>query len=242
LGDGAGPTASYFAPGTLGAIAWLDEHRDDVHRVHAGLVLTGLGDASPPSYKRSRRGDTHIDRAVAHVLRHEAPGSRLLPFSPYGYDERQFCSPGFNLPVGRFGRGVHGEYPEYHTSADDLSFVGPDQLADSLSLLIKIVGLLERDRTYRSTAPYGEPQLGPRGLYRGTGAVAMKRADLEMSLLWVLNLVDGENSLLDMAELSARPCPFRRSRRLRRASSRPDCSSTSRRERVPVLGDPPRTG
>jgi len=194
-----------FAPGTLGAIAWLDEHRDDVHRVHAGLVLTGLGDASPPSYKRSRRGNTHIDRAVAHVLRHEAPGSRLLPFSPYGYDERQFCSPGFNLPVGRFGRGVHGEYPEYHTSADDLSFVGPDQLADSLSLLIKIVGLLERDCTYRSTAPYGEPQLGPRGLYRGTGGVAMKRADLEMSLLWVLNLADGENSLLDMAERSDLP-------------------------------------
>ncbi len=68
----------------------------------------------------------HIDRAVAHVLRHEAPGSRLLPFSPYGYDECQFCSRGFNLPVLRFGRGVHGEYPEHHTSADDLSFVGPD--------------------------------------------------------------------------------------------------------------------
>lgn len=189
-----------FAPGTLGAISWLHEHLDHVERIHAGLVLTGLGDSSPASYKRSRRGDALIDRAVAHVLEHHAPGSRLLPFSPYGYDERQFCSPGFDLPVGRLGRGVHGEYPEYHTSADDLSFVTAHQLADSLGLLTRVIDLLEGDRTYRSTQPFGEPQLGRRGLYRDTGAVAMDKAAFEMALLWVLNLADGHHSLLDMAE------------------------------------------
>jgi aminopeptidase-like protein len=191
-----------FAPGTLGAIAWLETHRDAAERVHAGLVLTGLGDASPASYKRSRRGDALVDRAVVHVLEHHALGSRLLPFSPYGYDERQFCSPGFDLPVGRLGRGVHGEYPEYHTSADDLSFVTAPQLADSLGLLVRVVDLLEAERTYRSTEPFGEPQLGRRGLYRDTGAVAMDKAAAEMALLWVLNLADGRHSLLDMAERS----------------------------------------
>lgn len=194
-----------FAPGTLGAIAWLHEHHSEVDRIRAGLVLTGLGDSSPASYKRSRRGDALVDRAVAHVLEHHASGSRLLPFSPYGYDERQFCSPGFDLPVGRFGRGVHGEYPEYHTSADDLSFVSAHQLADSLGLLARVVEVLEGERTYRSTEPYGEPQLGRRGLYRGTGAVAMDKAAFEMALLWVLNLADGHHSLLDMAERASLP-------------------------------------
>jgi len=194
-----------FAPGTMGALTWLQAHQTDVGRIRAGLVLTGLGDASPPSYKESRRGDATIDRAVTHVLRHRAPEGRVLPFTPYGYDERQYCSPGFDLPVGRLGRGVHGEYPEYHTSADDLGFVSPGQLGESLALLAEVVDVLERDRTYRSTAPYGEPQLGRRGLYRSTGATVIGKADLEMALLWVLNLADGRHSLLAMAERAGLP-------------------------------------
>jgi aminopeptidase-like protein len=170
-----------FAPGTLGALVWLERHRDAAERVHAGLVLTGLGDASPLSYKRSRRGGTVLDRAVEHVLTHREPAARLLDFSPYGYDERQFCSPGFDLPVGRLGRGVHGEYPEYHTSADDLSFVRPASLGASAAALADVVDVLERDRTYRSTSPYGEPQLGRRGLYRDTGATPVDRASREMA-------------------------------------------------------------
>ncbi len=194
-----------FAPGTLGAIAWLDRHRAEVDDLRAGLVLTGLGDPAPLAYKRSRRGDTLIDRAVTHVLRHQDPHARLLDFSPYGYDERQFCSPGFDLPVGRLGRGVHGEYPEYHTSADDLAFVRPEQLAASLDVLLTVADVLESDRTYRNLAPYGEPQLGRRGLYRGTGATHIDGASVEMALLWVLNLSDGQRSLLQIADQAQLP-------------------------------------
>lgn len=197
-----------FAPGTLGAIAWLDQHRDDaVPRIRAGLVLTGLGDASPPSYKRSRRGDTLVDRAVQHVLRHTSPQARVLPFTPYGYDERQFCSPGFDLPVGRLGRGVHGEYPEYHTSADDLSFVSADRLGESLALVSAVADLLDRDRVLVNQSPYGEPQLGRRGLYRSTGATPLDARAVEMAYLWVLSLCDGSRTLLAVADEADLPFP-----------------------------------
>lgn len=195
-----------YAPGTLGAITWLDRHRADVSSVRAGLVLTGLGDPAAPSYKRSRRGDALVDRAVEHVLA-DVEGARVLDFSPYGYDERQFCSPGFDLPVGRLGRGVHGEYPEYHTSADDLSFVTADRLGASLELLLQVVDVLERDRVWRNAAPYGEPQLGRRGLYRSTGATPMDKAAREMALLWVLSLADGSCGLLDVARRAGLPFP-----------------------------------
>lgn len=207
----AGPTPRWtyrflFAPGTLGAISWLERHRHDaVGRIRAGLVLTGLGDASVPSYKHSRRGDTLIDRVVEHVLRDIPGGHRSLPFSPYGYDERQFCSPGFDLPVGRLGRGVHGEYPEYHTDADGLEFVSPERLAESYELLTGIVDVLERDRVLVNQAPHGEPQLGRRGLYRDTGATPMDRRSTEMALLWVLSMSDGTRSLLDVAERAELP-------------------------------------
>ena len=195
-----------FAPGTLGAISWLAHHRDEVvERTRAGLVLTGLGDASPPSYKSSRRGDCLVDKAADHVLRHGTAGFRSLPFTPYGYDERQFCSPGFDLPVGRLGRGVHGEYPEYHTDADDLAFVTAERLGESYGLLRGIVDVVERDRVLVNQAPYGEPQLGRRGLYRDTGATPLDRRSTEMALLWVLSLSDGSRSLLDVADRSGLP-------------------------------------
>ena len=195
-----------FAPGTLGAIAWLDRHREDVvPRIRAGLVLTGLGDASPPSYKLSRRGNTHVDRAVQHVLRHTSPEARVLPFTPYGYDERQFCSPGFDLPVGRLGRGVHGEYPEYHTSADDLSFVTADRLSESLTLVSAVADVVDRDRVLVNQSPYGEPQLGRRGLYRSTGATPLDAKAVEMALLWTLSLCDGSRSLLAVADEAGLP-------------------------------------
>ena len=195
-----------FAPGTLGALAWLADHRDDVvARTRAGLVLTGLGDASPPHFKASRRGDTLIDRVARHVLQHQGRDVRCLPFTPYGYDERQFCSPGFDLPVGRLGRGVHGEYPEYHTDADDLGFVRPESLADSYALVASIVDVLERDRVVTNQVPYGEPQLGRRGLYRDTGATPMDRRSNEMAVLWVLSMADGATSLLEVADRAELP-------------------------------------
>ncbi|MDA8251857.1 MAG: DUF4910 domain-containing protein [Rhodospirillales bacterium] len=182
-----------FAPGTIGAICWLAANRDAASRIRHGLVLTCLGDAAPPSYKQSRRGNAPIDRYAAHVLR----GARIVPFSPTGYDERQFCSPGFDLPVGCLMRSPGGTFAEYHTSADNPDFVRPDALADSLCVLTEIVDLIERDEAWRNTAPHGEPQLGRRGLYDG---------DVDrLALLWVLNLSDGQHSLLDIAERSGRP-------------------------------------
>jgi aminopeptidase-like protein len=193
-----------FAPGTIGSITWLARNADAAARVAHGLVLTGVGDPGAPTYKRSRRGDSTIDRAMAHVLGDGGREHALEDFSPWGYDERQYCSPGFNLAVGCLMRTPHGRYPEYHTSADDLGFVTADALADSLDCCLAAVDVLERDATYRNLSPHGEPQLGRRGLYGALGGSADKRTD-ELALLWVLNLSDGDYSLLAIAERSGLP-------------------------------------
>lgn len=192
-----------FAPGTIGAITWLARNEDRTHLIDHGLVLSCVGDAGRPSYKRSRRGDAFIDRAMAQVLRHVA-GSMLMDFSPYGYDERQYCSPGFNLPVGTFQRSVHGTFPEYHTSADNLDFIGPEHLKDSFRILTDMIDIVESDWTPLNLFPKGEPQLGRRGLYAALGGQKSPGAT-SMSLLWVLNLADGQHSLLSMAERSGLP-------------------------------------
>ncbi len=193
-----------FIPGTIGAITWLAHNRDAVQRIEHGLVLTGLGDRGQPTYKRSRRGDADIDRASARALKEMDRPHQVVDFSPYGYDERQFCSPGFNLPVGRFGRSQHGEYPEYHTSADNMDLVTAESLGDSFAIIMRMIEICERDRTWTSTSPFGEPQLGRRGLYRSIGATLGREA-VEMGLLWVLNLADGTHSMLDIAERADLP-------------------------------------
>ncbi|MEZ5851791.1 MAG: DUF4910 domain-containing protein [Hyphomicrobiaceae bacterium] len=191
-----------FAPGTIGAITWLAGHRDDVNRISHGLVVSNVGDAGGPTYKRSRRGDATIDRAAAHVLRFcKLPNARVVEFSPYGYDERQYCSPGFDMPVGSLQRSQWGEFPQYHTSADNLDFIRPEHLAQSFRLVVSILDVLERDARYVNQAPYGEPQLGRRGLYGGAGDCP----DFRMALLWVLNQSDGRHALLDIAERAALP-------------------------------------
>lgn len=184
-----------FIPGTIGAITWLCLNEASLSRIKNGLVITGVGDSGNITYKKSRRGDAEIDRAACHVLSQSVRPGRILEFSPYGYDERQFCSPGFNLPVGRFSRKPYGEYPEYHTSADNLEFVSPDFLTDSYLKVRAIVDVLENNRVYLNQNQKCEPQLGKRGLYSSPGPD-------ELSLLWVLNLSDGGHSLLDIAEKS----------------------------------------
>jgi aminopeptidase-like protein len=186
-----------FLPGTMGSLAWLAANRARTDRIVHGVVLAGLGDRGALTYQQSRSGEAGVDRAAAHVLGHR--GGAVLPFSPWGYDERQFNSPGFALPVGRLSRTPHGTYPEYHTSADDLSFVTPEALGGALSALEEILAVLEGDGRWRNLAPYGEPQLGRRGLYDAIGG-QREQGDLKMALLWVLNLSDGEHSLLDIAE------------------------------------------
>jgi aminopeptidase-like protein len=192
-----------FVPGTIGAITWLARNSDKTQNIRHGLVLTGVGDRGGFHYKKSRRGNTEVDRAAGHVLRHCGEPAEVLDFSPYGYDERQYCSPGFNLPVGCLMRSVWGTFPEYHTSADNLDFIHPEQLARSLRVCVSICDVLENNKSYRNQNPFGEPQLGKRDLYRATGGDS---PETEIhARLWVLNFSDGEHSLLDIAERSGLP-------------------------------------
>jgi aminopeptidase-like protein len=159
-----------------------------------------LGDPGPQTYKKSRRGNALVDRAAAHVLAASGRPHEIREFDPEGYDERQYGSPGFNLPVGRLTRSPHGEYPEYHTSADNLELVQPRFLEESLAHARAILDVIERNRVYRNLQPFGEPQLGRRGLYRHFGGA--RGAVTRKAVLWLLNLSDGEASLLDIAERS----------------------------------------
>ena len=187
-----------FAPGTIGSLTWLSRHRDDLGRVRHGLVINGLGGGGPLVYKQTRRGDRPVDEAASHVV--AARGGEVRAYSPWGYDERQFNAVGFDLPVGRLTRTPHGEYPEYHTSADDLAFVNDAELEEALEALVEIIEVLEGDQTYRNLSPYGEPQLGKRGLYPTTGG--MSATEGVMAMLWTLALSDGETSLLGVAQRS----------------------------------------
>jgi aminopeptidase-like protein len=192
-----------FIPGTIGAIVWLARNHQNVARIRHGLVLTGIGNESGFHYKKSRQGNAEIDDAMAHVLQHQDECHEILEFSPYGYDERQYCSPGFDLPVGCLMRSVWGTFPEYHTSADDLEFISPRRLGESLRVCATVIDVLENNRRYRTLNPYCEPQLGKRNLYRSTGGEAI---GVEINArLWVLNLSDGRHSLLDVAQRSGLP-------------------------------------
>ena len=190
-----------FVPGTIGAIAWLYANRDRVEEIKHGIVLTCAGDAGPPTYKKTRSGDADVDRAMAHVLHHSGSEYEIMEFSPFGYDERQYNSPGFALPVGCFMRTPHGRYPEYHTSADDLELVRADSLGDSFRTVLSALSVLEHNVTYVNLNPKCEPQLGRRGLYRDIGGLKDESVG-EVAVLWVLNLSDSHHSLLDIAERS----------------------------------------
>ncbi len=177
-----------------------------VGRIKHGLVVANVGDSGKMNYKKSRRGDAEIDRAVAHALKDSGAPYEITDFSPYGYDERQFCSPGFNLPMGSLTRTPWGRYPEYHTSADNLSLVQPKYLADSFKTYLSVLDILENNSHYLNQNPKCEPQLGNRGLYRTMGG-NVESKDAELAMLWVLNLSDGRHSLLDVAERSKLPFP-----------------------------------
>lgn len=203
LMQGPKPRLTYrflYAPGTIGAITWLARNRDSADRIKHGLTLTCLGDGHPFTYKRTVFGDADIDRSMAHVLAHGGFDHQVIEFFPYGYDERQYNSPGFRLPVGSLMRGRHGQFPEYHTSADNLDFVSGDRMRESYDVLWDWVQLLEQNHTYKNLQPYGEPQLGSRGLYRAMGGSDIP--NLQLAMLWMLSLSDGGHSLLDIAERS----------------------------------------
>ena len=189
-----------FIPGTIGSITWLSRNEDRARAIRHGLVLTCIGDRGNFTYKKSRHGSAEIDLAVANVLKHSGRDYTTVEFSPYGYDERQYCSPGFDLRVGCLMRSPFGQFPEYHTSADNPDFVDPGALADSYAKILSVFDVLEHNRRYQNLNPKCEPQLGKRGLYNVMGGTHIKQ--LEMAMLWVLNLSDGNFSLLDIAERS----------------------------------------
>jgi aminopeptidase-like protein len=193
-----------FAPGTIGAITWLANNPDAANRVKHGLVVSCVGDAGGPTYKRTLRGDAEIDRAMAHVLRHATPAPNIIDYFPYGYDERQYNSPGFRMDVGLFQRSQFATFPEYHTSADNLDFIAPEHLEQSLAILAQAIEVLECNRRFRNLAPFGEPQLGRRGLYAAIGGDKDGYAR-NMAMLWLLCLSDGSHTLLDIADRAGVP-------------------------------------
>jgi aminopeptidase-like protein len=193
-----------FLPATIGAISWLAHNEEHLDKIRYGLVLTCIGDNGRFHNKQSRSGAS-IDDAVAHVLRHSGHPHEIMAFDPYGYDERQFCSPAFDLPVGCLMRSVHGTFPEYHTSADNLDFVKANALDQSYAVMATLLDLLNANRTYVRIDGRGEPQLGRRGLYRAIAGQKEAGGASQMDLLWVLNLADGKHSLLKMADRAGIP-------------------------------------
>lgn len=190
-----------FIPGTIGSITWLSQNEDKIKHIKHGLVASLLGDPGNFTYKRSRRGNAEIDEIVEYVLEASGKEYEVIDFFPYGYDERQFCSPAFNLAVGNFTRSQFGKYPEYHTSGDNLELIQPQYLQESWEMYRRVVSILEANKTYVNMSPKCEPQLGKRGLYDAIGGDSDSKA-LQMAMLWVLNLADGTYSLLDMAKRS----------------------------------------
>ncbi len=195
-----------FSPGTVGPLAWLSRNADRLDRVKHGLVVACVGDRGPITYKRSRRGSADVDQAGAHVLRHSRPTAAVEDWVPWGGDERQFCSPGFDLPVGALTRSAHGVFPEYHSSADNFDVISAESLADSFDAVLEIAAVLERNARCRSLSPFGEPQLGRRGLYSAISAgVPRAEEGFQRAILWVLSLADGTATLLDIAERAQVP-------------------------------------
>jgi len=193
-----------YIPGTIGSITWLAQNEGKLINIKHGLVLSCVGDSAGFTYKKSRKGNSETDRIVQKVLSEKERSHDVREFIPYGYDERQYCSPGFDLPVGCLMRSHFGEFPEYHTSADNLDFVKPEALQDTVELLKNITEVIEGNRIYINQNPKGEPNLGKRGLYSKTGGMQMT-GSRKMAILWVLNLSDGNHSLLDIAERSGLP-------------------------------------
>jgi aminopeptidase-like protein len=200
------PRLSYrfvFAPGTIGSIAWLARNVHRLPRIRAGLVVGLVGDPAPLTYKRSRRGNTEIDHITAGVVHEIDRNAKVVDFSPYGYDERQFCSPGINLPIGRLTRSPNDAYPEYHTSADNLELIRPDALAESFLALMRVIRRVDSNRLFRSLNPNGEPRLGKHGLFHSVGGVSP--AQNEEAMLWLLNQADGSHGLNDVSAASGIP-------------------------------------
>ncbi len=191
-----------FVPETIGSIYSLFTNGEHwKKRLKAGYVITCIGDNGKFTYKRSRKGNTETDRITEMVLNQTEEEYNIVDFFPSGSDERQFCSPGFNLPVGSLMRTMYGKYPEYHTSGDNKNFVSFEALEKSVYKYLEIIEAIERNGKYINTMPYCEPQLGKRGLYPTLGSQKGTQAMVK-AMMWMLNLSDGENDLISISERS----------------------------------------
>ena len=194
-----------FLPETLGPIAYLSRHKKAmVDDTVAGFVVTCVGDPGPFTYLQSRREETLADRAAEHVLRQSGQDFSILDYTHRQSDERQYCSPGIDLPVGSVMRTRYGSYPEYHTSLDNLDFITADALQGSLEMYRTIIEAIEANRTYQATVTGGEPQLGRRGLYPTIGGRKDTTAETE-DLMALLSYCDGQNDLIAIANKHRKP-------------------------------------
>jgi len=196
-----------FVPETIGSLTYLSEHMDEMKRnTIAGYVVTCVGDDRAYSFLQSRSGNTLADSITKHVIKHHYQDCAVYDFLERGSDERQYCSPGVDLPVVSLMRSKYGTYPEYHTSLDDLNLISPQGLAGAFGALQRCITLIEANATYRTTC-FGEPQLGRRGLYptlsqRGSGLQVKTMMD-------ILAFADGTRDLVSLAErigVSAETC------------------------------------
>ncbi|MBL8550265.1 MAG: DUF4910 domain-containing protein [Hyphomonadaceae bacterium] len=195
-----------FAPGTIGSLTWLSRNGDRIKNIHQGLILSCVGDAGGPTYKRSQKGDALIDKAVEKVMRDNSKEPNIVDFWPYGYDERQYNSPAFRLNVGLMLRSRFGLFPEYHTSADNMDFIRPEYLEESYKTALEVIDIIENDYKMVNLSPNGEPNLGKRGLYGAVGG-DKKEYDANLPMLWMLNQSDGTKSILDIALRAKLPFP-----------------------------------
>ncbi|MCR3757785.1 DUF4910 domain-containing protein [Clostridium felsineum] len=186
-----------FAPETIGSITWLSRNEDKLKNIKMGLVATCVGDGGMKNYKRTKFHDAEVDKIVEKVLMHCNDKYFVADFFPWGSDERQFASPGINLPIGSLMRSCYG-FNGYHTSADNLSYMSIEGLSDSYKTYLEVIYTIENNKTYLNLNPKCEPQLGKRGVYRMIGGGSDYPFD-EFAMFWVLNMSDGKHSLLDVA-------------------------------------------
>lgn len=196
-----------LVPETIGTIAYLHENQDTMRAATGAYVLTGVAGRGQYAYKQSLQSDALVDRVARRVMRANGIAFDERAFDPHGSDERQYSSPGFRIPTGIITRDGYYDYPEYHTSLDNLDFISSDALLETLDIYLEIVDELENRTPLQSLAPHGEPHLGPRGLYPTVGGAMHTSggttvADELDAILWTLTLADGLNDQADIAERS----------------------------------------
>lgn len=194
-----------FIPETIGSIYSLSVNGEYWKaNLDAGFVVTCVGDDGNFTYKKSRMGNSLADRAVELILKQTENEYSIVDFFPSGSDERQYCSPGFNLPVGSLMRTMYGRYPEYHTSKDNKDFISFEAMEKSVLKYLEVIELIERNEKYINKMPYCEPQLGKRGLYPTLGS-QKGTEEFVSTMMWILNLSDGTNDLIAISERSKIP-------------------------------------